>query len=112
MNSRLKNLESGRRQQPGAHPLSDGEAELVADDRGDEAPDQDGRQVELALVGQDPSGEEQGVAREEEPDEQTGLGEDDEHQPDLAVGAQIVQDLFGIEAERQNRGEQVHDGAG
>ena len=60
------------------------------------------REVELALVGEQPGGEEERVAGEEEPDEQAGLGEDDEDQPDLAVGAQIVQDLFGIEAERQN----------
>ena len=112
MYSCLKSRESGRRSRRGPDLLADGEADLVADDGGDEAPDQDGGEVELALVGEDPGGEEERVAREEEADEQAGLGEDDEHQPDLAVGAQIVQDLLGIEAERENGREQVHDGAG
>ena len=68
MYSRLKNLESGRRSRRGPSLLPDGEADLVADDGGGEAPDQDGGQVELALVGQDPGGEEEGVAGEEEAD--------------------------------------------
>ena len=102
----------GPAEEPRAHPLPDREADLVADHGGREAPDEDGREVELALVGQEPGGEEQRVAGEEEADQQPGLGEDDQHQPDLAVGAQVVEDRLGIEAERENRREQVHDGAG
>ena len=57
-------------QQARAHPLADGEADLIADDGGHEAPDEDGGEVELALVGEDPGGEEQRVAGEEEADQQ------------------------------------------
>ena len=81
-------------------------------DGGGEAPDQDGGQVHLALVREDPGGEQERVAGEEEADEQAGLGEDDEDQPDLAVRAQVVEDLLRIQAERENGREQVHDGAG
>src|SRR4051794_40654490 len=54
-----------------------------------------------------PGREHQRVAGEEEADEQPGLGEDDEHEPDLAVGAERVEDRLRVEAERQGDG-QVH----
>ena len=100
----------GAPQQARARLLADGEADLVADDGGGEAPDQDGGEVQLALVGEDPGGEQERVTGEEEADEQAGLGEDDQHQPDLAVRAQVVEDLLRIQTERENGREQVHDG--
>ena len=44
--------------------------DLVADHGGGEAPDEDGGEVQLALVGEEPGGEEERVAGEEEADEQ------------------------------------------
>ena len=44
------------------------EADLVADHGGDEAPDEDDGEVQLALVGEEPGGEQERVAGEEEAD--------------------------------------------
>ena len=112
MYSRLKKRESGSRKSRGPGLLADGEPDLVADHGGGEAPDEDGREVELALVGEEPGGEEERVAGEEEADQQAGLGEDDEHQPDLAVRAQVVEDLLRVEAEREIVESRCTDGAG
>ena len=55
----------------------------------------------LPLPGEDPRGEQQRVAGEEEADEQPGLGEDDEPQHDLAVRAQRVDELLDVDAEQR-----------
>ena len=85
------------------------EADLVADHRGGEATDQHRREVQLSLVGEEPGGEEERIAGEEEADEQARLGEDDQNQADLPIRAEGVEDLLRVEAERQH-GE--HGGAG
>ena len=77
--------------------LPDGEPDLVADHRRREAADQDGGEVELALLGEQPGSEEQRVAGEEEAEQQPGLGEDDQHEADLAVRAQRVDHLLRVE---------------
>ena len=53
-------------------------ADLVADDRGDEAADEDHREVEVALRGEEAGGEEERVAGRKNPMSRPGLGEDDQ----------------------------------
>ena len=89
-------------EEPGPEPVADRVADLGPDDRGDEAADDDERDVEVALRCEQPGGEQQRVAGEEEADQQPGLGEDDQPEPDLAVGAQRVDDVLGIEAEAED----------
>ena len=87
----------------GSDLLAERVADLIADERGEEAPDEDDRQVELALGGEQPGGEEQRVAREEEPDQQARLGEDDRDQTDRPEGPD---DVLRIQAELRQH---VHD---
>ena len=71
-------------EQDGPDPLAEHVADLVAEDGRDEAADEQDRQVEAGLVlgRRAAGGEQERVAGEEEADEQAGLGEDDEEQPD------------------------------
>src|SRR5690348_3483844 len=73
---------------PGA--LADRVAEGVAGDGGDEATDRERPDVQVALGGEKPGGEEQTVARQEEADQQPGLGKDDEHHAEHAGGADEI----------------------
>ena len=63
---------------------------------------------DLSCDGEQPGGEQQRVAGQEEADQQARLGEDDEEQPDRGERAQPVDDLLGIE--EVERGEQVRHG--
>ena len=83
-------------------PLAEQVAHLVADHRGHEAADEQraasGRcrasSIDERARGEEPGGEEEGVAGEEEADEQAGLGEDD--RPD-AEQTDLVDQFLGIE---------------
>ena len=108
MYSRLNNLESGRRNRRGPVFWPMVKPTWSPMTAAAKHPSEDGGEVQLALVGEDPGGEQERVAGQEEADEQAGLGEDDEHQPDLAVRAQVVEDLLRIQTERENGREQVH----
>ena len=80
-------------------------ADFGADERADEAADDEQRDVEVALTGEHTRGEQQRVAGEEEADEQAGLGEDDEPQPDLAVRTQRVDEILGSRPSSAKSGE-------
>jgi hypothetical protein len=79
--------------------MTDRVADLVADHRGEEATERDDRDVEVSLRRKDARGEEQGVPGEEEPDQQPGLGKDDEKESDGRPRAERFQDIPGIEAQ-------------
>ena len=66
------------------HLLSEGVADLVAGHGCHEAADQDHRQAQGALGGEEPGGEQERVSGQEEPDQESRLGEDDEEKPDRA----------------------------
>ena len=71
--------------------LAERVADLVADDRGEEARRRARPQMlsrTCPVDGEEPGGEEERVAGEEEADEQPGLGEDDQEQPDRPEGPQ------------------------
>ena len=109
MYSCLKSRESGRRKIDGPDLRPERVAHLVPDDRSHEAPDEDDREVQVALLGEEARGEQQRVAGEEEAEQQPDLGEDDEHQPDVAEGPRI-ESPWGRRSARD--AEQVHHGAG
>ena len=81
----LKSRLFGRLEERPARPAAEQVADLVADDRGEEAADEQRQEREVrgprrSTIGtrrEEAGGEEQRVAGEEEADEQTGLGEDD-----------------------------------
>jgi hypothetical protein len=85
-------VEVAAAEQAGVGPLEEGGADagsehvadLVPGDGGHEAADEDDGKVEHALTRQQAGGEQQGVAGEEEPHEEAGLGEDDGEQADRA----------------------------
>ena len=77
---------------------SDRVADLVADDRRDRAAEDEERERRRHHRRRDEEagGEEQRVAREEEADEDPGLGEHDQEQPDEP---DVADELFGVEPE-------------
>jgi hypothetical protein len=88
---------------PRARVLPDVVADGVADDGRDREDDPHHVHVEpeLRLRGQEAGGDEQGVAREEEPHQEPGLGEDDQRQSDvpggLDEGARVAQEVKELE---------------
>jgi hypothetical protein len=79
--------------------LTDRVADLVADDRGEEATERDDCDVEVSLRRKDAGGEEQRVTGQEEPDQQARLGEDDEKEPDRRPRAERFQEIPGVQAQ-------------
>jgi hypothetical protein len=84
----------GAPKQRRAHPLAEGVSNLIARDGGQEAPDQDHREAQGPLGGEQTCREKQRISRQEKPHEQARLGEDDEKEPDRAEGDE---ELTGIE---------------
>ena len=95
MYSRLKNRESGRRNSRGptvAPMVNPTWSPITAAAK---QPMRTAARLSLPWLARMPGGEEERVAGEEEAEQEAGFGEDDEHQPDLAVGAQSLRIVLG-----------------
>ena len=89
----LEQARVGALEQRGPHLAAEEIAHLVAEDRGqqDEPAHRPQRRMERIRRHQQPRGEQQGVTRQEEADQQAGLREDDDQDADQAErGDQIV----------------------
>ena len=78
---------------------ADVEPDLVAEHRGEHDAREQQPEIQLGLPGQDTRGEQQRIAGQEEPDQEPGLGEDDQPRDDFAVGADGIKDLLGVQSE-------------